>query len=95
MLSTTTVTDMRNAGNKNSALGKKLAPNLFPKERYTAHIAALQYHLSIGGCIDKIHRALQFEQKPWLQSYIQFNTERRQEATNKFEKNYFKLMNNR
>ena len=42
----------------------------------------------------KIHRVLQFDESPWLAKYINFNTEKRKEANNNFEKDYFKLMNN-
>ena len=44
--------------------------------------------------IRPVHRALQFSEKPWLKEYIEFNTEKRKEAKNSFEKDYFKLMNN-
>ena len=74
---------------------KKLAPNLFPKDRYISHVAALQCYLKIGGEISEIFRVLKFRQEPWLEKYISFNTQRRQEATTKFQRNYFKLMNNR
>ena len=44
--------------------------------------------------LTKIHRVLQFDESPWLAKYINFNTEKRKEANNDFEKDYFKLMNN-
>ena len=43
--------------------------------------------------LTKIHRVLQFDESPRLAKYINFNTEKRKEAKNVFEKDYFKLMN--
>ena len=37
---------------------------------------------------------LQFNEKPWLKPYIDFNTEMRKNAKNSFEKDSFKVMNN-
>ena len=44
--------------------------------------------------LKKIHRAIKFEQKEILKPYIQFNTEKRKNARNDFEKDIFKLLNN-
>ena len=41
-----------------------------------------------------MYRVIQFNQKAWLESYIKMNTKLRAEATNYFEKDFFKLMNN-
>ena len=42
----------------------------------------------------KVHQVIEFDQEAWLKEYINFNTELRKKATNDFEKDFFKLMNN-
>ena len=73
---------------------EKLVPNLRNKSRYVLHYRNLQLYLSLGLRLKKIHRALAFEQSPWMEPYIKMNTELRKKATNDFEKDLYKLMNN-
>ena len=73
---------------------EKLVPNLRDKKNYVIHIQALNQVLQDGLMLDRIHRAIEFDQSPWLKTYIDFNTQLRTAATNDFEKDFFKLMNN-
>ena len=73
---------------------QKLIPNLRDKKNYVLHYRNLQLYLSLGMKLTKIHRALEFSQSNWLESYIAFNTQKRAEAKNPFEKDFFKLANN-
>ena len=73
---------------------KKLIPNLGDKVKYVVHDKNLQYYLSSGIKLVKIHRILKFTQSNWLKEYVEFNTEKRQESTDEFNKKIFKLLIN-
>jgi hypothetical protein len=72
----------------------KLVPNLRNKERYIVHYMNLKLYPSLGMRLKKIHRALRFDHRPWMEPCIRHNMELRKRASNDFEKDLYKLMNN-
>ena len=73
---------------------EKLVPNLRDKKNYVIHIRALDQALRHGLVLERIHRAIEFNQTDWMKPYIDFNAKLRTAATNDFKKDFFKLMNN-
>ena len=73
---------------------EKLVPDLRDKKSYVIHIQALNQALQHGLRLHRIHRVIEIDQWPWLKTYIDINTQLRTAATNDFEKDFFKLMNN-
>ena len=73
---------------------KKLVCNLQDKKNYVVHIIVLKQALDHGLKLRKVHRVIEFNQKAWLKECTDVDTELRKKASNDFEKDFFKLMNN-
>ena len=75
-------------------VSEKLIADLTNKEKYVIHYRGLKQVLQFGLKLKSISRILSFKQSRWLEKFIAFNTDMRQNAKNVFEKNFWKLMNN-
>ena len=74
----------------------KLIADLEPKKNYIVHYRLLQKYKELGMVIDAVHRVVRFRQAPWMKDYIDYNTlQRAQSDATDFEKEFYKLMNNR
>ena len=65
-------------GGKNS--NSKLVSSLTDKERYVIHEMNLRQAVDAGLVLTKIHRVIEFKQKPWMKDFIDFNIDKRKES---------------
>ena len=49
---------------------QKLIPTLYDKEKYVLHEENLKLYLSLGLRLKRVHRVLQFNEKPWLKNTL-------------------------
>ena len=76
---------------------EKLVSSFLPKKNYVVHYKSLKQYIEMSLVLKKVHRGIKFYQSCWMEPYIRKNTNltiEAQKAKNKFEEEYFKLMNN-
>ena len=67
---------------------------MFDHINYVIHYRNLKYLVNLGVKVTKLHEVITFKQSAWMKPYIEFNSIKRSQAKNDFEKDFFKLMNN-
>ena len=74
----------------------KFVTNFHDKNKYVVHIRNLIQVLNHGLILKKFNtdRVIKFNQKALLEPFIKINTDLRKIASNDFEKNFFKFLNN-
>ena len=75
-------------------ISQNMLSTLGNKNRYVAHYKNLQLYLSLGINLTKVHKISKFKQYDWLKEYNDFDTIKKKNVANTFEKNFLKLMNN-
>ena len=78
---------------KNYTQNRKLICDWTDKKNYLAHYSILKFYVKHGMVVEKVHEIISFRQSKWLETYIDFNTQRRSQAVNDFEKDFYKLLN--
>ena len=73
---------------------KKLICDWSDKKNYLVHYRMLKFYIKHGMVVDKVHNIISFRQSKWLEKFINFNTQKRNQAVNDFEKDFYKLLNN-
>lgn len=63
------------------------------KQKYVVLYRNLKLYFELWNCTKKIRRVHSFSQSAWIAPFINFNTEKKNNAK-KFENDFFKLMNN-
>ena len=79
---------------ENYTKSKKLICDWTEEKKYLIHYRMLKFYVRHGMVVEKVHEIISFKQSKWLESYISFNTQKRNKAKNDFEKNFFKLLVN-
>ena len=73
---------------------KKLLCDWSDKKIYLIQYRMLKFYIRYGMIVDKVHNIISFKQRRWLKKYINFNTQKRNQAVNDFEEDFHKLLNN-
>ena len=73
---------------------KKLICDWSDKKKLLVHYRMLKFYLRYGMIVDKVHNIISFRQRRWLEKYIYFKTQKRNQAVNDFENDFYNLLNN-
>ena len=54
----------------------------------------LKFYVRHGMIVDEVHEINSFKQNKWLKKHIDFKTQKRNQAINDFEKDFYRLLKN-
>ena len=67
---------------------KKLICDWSDKKIYLVQYRMLKFYIRHGMIVERVHNIISFKQSRWLEKYINFNTQKRNQAVNDFEKDF-------
>ena len=65
---------------------KKLICDFYDKKNYLVHYSMLKFYVRHGMIVEKVRNIISIRQSSWLEKNINFNTQKRNQAVNDFEK---------
>ena len=71
---------------------KKLAPSLYPKDRYVVHLPLLKLYIELGAQLKKVYRVISYKEERIFAPYIDYLSEQRRRATNESSRQWYKLL---
>ena len=69
---------------KKSTKSKTLICDWTDKKNYLIQYRILKIYVRHGLVVEKIHEVISFKQNKWLEKYINFNKQKRNESKNEF-----------
>ena len=69
----------------------KLIADLTPRKHFVIHYSELKRLIDVGVRLDRIHRALRFDQSPWMRSFVELCTNKRAAAIDPYESFFWKI----
>ena len=73
---------------------KKMICEWSDKKNSLIHYRMLKFYTKHGMEVEKVHSVILFKQSKWLEKHINLKTQKRNEAKNDFEKDFYKLLIN-
>ena len=73
---------------------KKLICDRSDKKNYFILYRKLKFYVRHGMTVDKVHEITSFKQSRWLEKYINFKSQKRNQAVKDFEKDFYELIRN-
>ena len=78
---------------KNYIPQKKVICDWTNKNRYLVHCRMLKFFVGHGMVVDKFHEIMSFKQPKWVEKYIHFKTQKRNQANIDLDKDFYRKLN--